>query len=124
MLMAGAVGYVSKDCLIDEVVRAIQAVTAGSRYLSPKITYIVENEYVKCLSDAADSSLVPLTSREREVLQLVANGKSTKQIALELHISTKTIEMNRRKIMEKLDIHSIAELTKYAIREGLTSLEQ
>ena len=72
---------------------------------------------------AVDSPLAALTGREREVLQLVAEGKTTKEIALELHVSTKTIEANRRQIMEKLDVHSVAELTKCAVREGLTTLE-
>lgn len=123
MLGAGAVGYVLKECLFDELIRAIKTVTAGDRYLSSRITSVVVEDYVKRLATVADSPLSTLTSREREVLQLVAEGKSTKQIALGLHVSTKTIEVNRRQIMEKLDIHSIAELTKYAVREGLTPLE-
>lgn len=122
MLSAGAAGYILKECLFDELIQAIQAVAAGGRYLSPRIADVVVNDYVKRLSIDADSPLADLTSREREVLQLVAEGKSTKQIALELHVSTKTIEANRRQTMEKLNIHSIAELTKYAVREGLTSL--
>ena len=123
MLSAGASGYILKECLFDELVQAIKAVVAGGRYLSPKITDIVVSDYVKHLSTTADSPFEALKTREREVLQLVAEGKSTKQIALELHVSTKTIEANRRQIMEKLQIHSIAELTKYAVREGLTTLE-
>lgn len=123
MLQAGAAGYILKDSLFEELVRAIKAVTAGDRYLSPKITGVVIDDYIKHLSTSAESPLATLTSREREVLQLVAEGRSTKQVALELHVSTKTIEANRRQIMEKLDLHSVAELTKYAIREGLTSLE-
>ena len=75
------------------------------------------------LSTSPESQLDKLTVREHEVLQLLAEGKSTKQIALELHVSAKTIETNRRHIMDKLDIHNVAELTKYAVREGLTSLE-
>ena len=122
MLSAGAAGYILKECLFEELVQAIQAVIAGGRYLSPRITNIVVSDYVKHLS-ATDSPITALRSREREVLQLLAEGKSTKQIALELHVSPKTVESSRRKIMEKLDIHSIAELTKYAIREGLTALE-
>ncbi|MHC4561011.1 MAG: LuxR C-terminal-related transcriptional regulator, partial [Planctomycetota bacterium] len=122
MLSAGAAGYILKECLFDELIQAIQAVAAGGRYLSPRIADVVVNDYVKRLSIDTDSPLADLTSREREVLQLVAEGKSTKQIALELHVSTKTIEANRRQTMEKLNIHSIAELTKYAVREGLTSL--
>jgi DNA-binding NarL/FixJ family response regulator len=123
MLSAGATGYILKECLFDELVQAIKAVAAGGRYLSPRITDVVVSDYVKRLSATTDSPFEALTTREREVLQLVAEGKSTKQIALELHVSTKTIEANRRQIMEKLNIHSVAELTKYAVREGLTTLE-
>jgi DNA-binding NarL/FixJ family response regulator len=123
MLSAGAAAYILKECLFDELVQAIQAVTAGGRYLSPRIADVVVEDYVKRLSTGADSPLATLTSREREVLQLVAEGRSTKEIALELHVSTKTIEANRRQIMEKLNMHSVAELTKYAVREGLTTLE-
>ena len=123
MLGAGAAGYVLKECLFDELVQAIQAVAAGGSYLSSRITGVVVEDYVKHLAKVADSPLSSLTSREREVLQLIAEGNTTKQIALNLHVSTKTIEANRRQIMEKLDVHSIAELTKYAVREGLTSLE-
>ena len=123
MLSAGAAGYILKECLFDELVQAIKAVAAGGRYLSPRIIDVVVSDYVKHLSVTADSPFEALKTREREVLQLVAEGKSTKQIALELHVSTKTIEANRRQIMEKLDIHSVAELTKYAVREGLTTLE-
>ena len=122
MLGAGAAGYVLKECLFDELIQAIKTVTAGDRYLSSRITSVVVEDYVKRLATVDDSPLSTLTSREREVLQLVAEGKSTKQIALELHVSTKTVETNRRRIMQKLDIHSVAELTKYAVREGLTSL--
>jgi DNA-binding NarL/FixJ family response regulator len=123
MLSAGATGYILKECLFDELVAAIKAVAAGGRYLSPRITDVVVSDYVKRLSASDDSPFEALNTREREVLQLVAEGKSTKQIALELHVSTKTIEANRRQIMDKLNIHSIAELTKYAIREGLTTIE-
>ena len=123
MLQAGAAGYILKECLFDELVQAIRAVSEGGRYLSPRITDVVVDDYVKRLSGGVDSPLASLTGREREVLQLVAEGKSTKQIAVELHVSTKTIEANRRQIMEKLDTYSVAELTKYAVREGLASLE-
>ena len=123
MLSAGATGYILKECLFDELVQAIKAIAAGGRYLSPRITDVVVSDYVKRLSASADSPFEALKTREREVLQLVAEGKSTKQIALELHVSTKTIEANRRQIMEKLNIHNVAELTKYAVREGLTTLE-
>ncbi len=123
MLSAGASGYILKECLFDELVHAIEAVAGGGRYLSPRITDVVIDDYVKRLAGCVDSPLESLTGREREVLQLVAEGKSTKQIAIDLHVSTKTIEANRRQIMEKLDMHSVAELTKYAIREGITALD-
>ncbi len=122
MLGAGATGYVLKECLFDELVPAIQAVAAGERYLSSTITGIEVKDYMRHPATVADSPLSSLTSREREVLQLIAEGKSTERIALDLHVSTKTIEANRRQIMEKLDVHSIAELTRYAVREGLTPL--
>jgi DNA-binding NarL/FixJ family response regulator len=123
MLSAGAAGYILKECLFDELVQAIKAVAAGGRYLSPRIADVVVSDYVKRLSATADLPFEALKTREREVLQLVAEGKSTKQIALYLHLSSKTIEANRRQIMEKLNIYSVAELTKYAVREGLTTLE-
>ena len=123
MLRSGASGYLLKDCAFEELARAIQAVVAGKAYLSPSISGIVVNDYVHRLSKADFSSSELLTDREREVLQLIAEGKSTKQIALKLHVSVKTIETHRRQIMNKLDIHTVAELTKYAIRKGLTSLE-
>jgi DNA-binding NarL/FixJ family response regulator len=123
MLSAGATGYILKECLFDELVQAIKAVAAGGRYLSPRITDLVVSDYIKRLSTSADSPFEALKNRQREVLQLVAEGKSTKQIALELHVSTKTVEADRRQIMDKLNIHSIAELTKYAVREGLTTIE-
>jgi len=123
MLKAGASGYILKECLFEELVLAIHTVAAGGTYLSPRITGVVVGDYVEYLSTASDLPLAALTDRQHEVLQLLAEGKSTKQIALQLHVSTKTIEANRRQIMEKLDIHTVAGLTKYAVREGLTSLE-
>jgi len=124
MLKAGASGYVLKECLFDELVQAVRTVAAGDIYLSPRITGVVVDDYVEHLSsETRRSKLAALSEREREVLQMLAEGKSTKNTALTLHVSPKTIESNRRRIMEKLDIHSVAELTKYAIREGLTSLE-
>jgi two-component system response regulator NreC len=123
MLKAGASGYVLKDCLFDELREAIKIVLGGGIYLSPKITGVVIDDYVQRLSKQYQSNGPVLSEREREVLQLLAEGKSTKQIALQLHVSTKTIESNRRNIMDKLGINSVAELTKYAVREGLTPLE-
>ncbi len=123
MLRAGASGYVLKECLFDELVQAIRTVVADGIYLSSRIAGVVVSDYVKHLSGSTESPLETLTAREREVLQLISEGKNTKTIALQLHVSTKTIEANRRKIMEKLHAHSIAELVKIAILGGLTSLE-
>jgi two-component system, NarL family, response regulator NreC len=123
MLKAGASGYILKDCLFDELIEAIRTVLGGGIYLSPKITGIVIDDYVQRLSKQYQSNGPVLSEREREVLQLLAEGKSTKQIALSLHVSAKTIESNRRNIMDKLRINSVAELTKYAIREGITPLD-
>jgi two-component system response regulator NreC len=123
MLRSGASGYLLKDCAFEELERAIRTVVADKTYLSPSISGLVVDDYLHRLSKADFSDSEVLTDREREVLQLMAEGKSTKQIALRLHISVKTVETHRRQIMNKLDIHTVAELTKYAIRKGLTSLE-
>lgn len=124
MLKSGASGYLLKDCAFEELALAIRAVVAGKTYLSPSISSVVVDDYLHRSPKKTDfSGLDVLTNREREVLQLLAEGKSTKQIALKLHISGKTVETHRRQIMNKLDIHTVAELTKYAIRKGLTSLE-
>jgi DNA-binding NarL/FixJ family response regulator len=123
MLRSGASGYLLKDCAFEELARAIHAVVAGKTYLSPSVSGVVVDDYLHRLSKADFSDSQVLTDREREVLQLLAEGKSTKQIALKLHISVKTVETHRRQMMNKLDIHTVAELTKYAIRKGLTSLE-
>ena len=123
MLEAGAVGYVLKECLFDEFVQAIHAVSTGKTYLSSRITGVVVEDYIKRLVKVVDSPLSSLTSREREVLQLVAEGKSTKEIALELHVSTKTIDAGRRKIMVKLNANTIVDLIKIAIVENLVSFD-
>ena len=122
MLQAGARGYLLKDSVADEIGRAVQAVLAGEVYLARKIAGVVVQDYVQRLANEEGASS-PLTGREREVLQLVAEGRSTKGIAAHLHVSIKTIETHRSQIMDKLDLHSVAELTKYAIRQGLTSLD-
>lgn len=126
MLKAGASGYLLKDCAVKELCEAIRIVAAGQVYLNPRINTLVVNDYLQYLSDNtvaefADSSV--LSAREREVLQLLAEGKRTKEIASILHVSIKTVERHRQNIMGKLNINSIAELTKYAIQEGLTSVE-
>ena len=124
MLKSGACGYLLKDCAFEELARAIRAVVDGKTYLSPAISGVVVDDYLHRLSKTDSPNGQILTNREREVLQLLAEGKSTKQIALKLHISVKTVETHRRQMMDKLDIHTVAELTKYAIRKGLTSLEK
>ncbi len=123
MLKAGASGYILKDCLFDELIEAINTVLGGGIYLSPKVAGVVIDDYVQRISKQSTPNGLALSQREREVLQLLAEGKSTKQIANFLNVSGKTIESNRRNIMDKLKINNIAELTKYAIREGLTALE-
>jgi DNA-binding NarL/FixJ family response regulator len=122
MINAGATGYLLKDCAFEEVVQAVRTVASNSTYLSPKIAEIVIKDYVHRIPKDELSSLSSLTTREREVLQLLSEGKKTKEIADMLRVSVKTAESYRQHIMEKLNIHSIAELTKFAIREGITSL--
>jgi DNA-binding NarL/FixJ family response regulator len=123
MLKAGASGYLLKDCAFEELALAIRTVIADKVYVSPAINHMMIKEYVDTLSKSEVSATSILTPREREVLQLLAEGKTTKQIAASLKVSVKTIETYRQQIMHKLDLQSIAELTKYAIREGITSLD-
>ena len=123
MLKAGASAYLLKDCAFEELVSAIRAVAAGQTYLSPRIAGIITKEFVHHLKEEDTSAFAVLTPREREVLQLLAEGWSTKRIAAHLNLSTKTIETHRSNIMNKLNIYTLPELTKYALREGLTSLD-
>lgn len=124
MLQAGASGFLLKDCAFDELARAINAVMSNQPYLSPRIAGTVIQDYVRRMTPSeSPTSDALLTTREREVLQLLAEGWSTKKIGSHLHVSVKTVETHRRQMMDKLGLHSIAEITKYAIREGLTSLE-
>jgi DNA-binding NarL/FixJ family response regulator len=122
MLKAGAAGYLLKDCAFEELSTAIRTIARGKIYLSPGIAGVVLEDYIRTGSAAAGTAFSLLSDREREVLQLMAEGRTTKEVAAQLHVSVKTIETHRTHIMAKLDIHSIAALTKYAIREGLTSL--
>ena len=124
MLRAGAAGYLLKDCEFDELARAIRTVASDHTYLSPRISNLVVADYLEHLPEDKQSPADVLTPREREVLQLLAEGESVKEIAARLNVSIKTVETHRRQVMEKLDIRSIAELTKYAVRRGLTSLIQ
>lgn len=121
-LSAGARGYLLKDSAFEELVGAINAVNNDGVYLSPKITGVIVQEYLSRSSPPVETAFSILTNREREVLQFIAEGKSTKEIAFNFKVSIKTVETQRQQIMKKLKIFSVAELTKYAIREGLTAL--
>ena len=123
MLGAGASGYLLKDAAFEELGTAIAAVIKNKTYLSPQITDTVVRDYVGGSAPAGSAAATALSAREREVLQLIAEGKATREIAAKLYVSVKTVESHRKQIMDKLDLNSIAELTKYAIREGLTSIE-
>jgi len=127
MLKAGARGYLLKDCTFQDLASAIRTVFGNRTYLSPGISDILIKDYLHNLSreesDEKPTVFSILTEREREVIQLLAEGKTTKEIATVLKVSVKTIEAFRHKIMKKLNIHSIAKLTKYAVREGLTSTD-
>jgi DNA-binding NarL/FixJ family response regulator len=122
MLAAGASGYLLKDCAFEELEKAIRAAVANDIYLSPQITRTVINHHLRNPSPTKSLVFSVLTGREQEILQLLAEGKNMKKIAFYLGVSIKTIETHRRRLMKKLNVTSIAELTKVAIREGVTSL--
>jgi DNA-binding NarL/FixJ family response regulator len=122
MLKAGASGYLLKDCPSEELVMAIKAVKKGKMFLSPAVAGKVVESFVIRRDGSDSTAFTSLTEREREVLQLIAEGSSIKEIAGLLHLSVNTIHTHRKNIMEKLDLQSTAALTKYAIREGLTEL--
>jgi DNA-binding NarL/FixJ family response regulator len=123
MFKAGASGYLLKDCDSEELISAIKAVMEDKSYISPAVAKTVIKDYIKSIREDNTSVFNVLTAREREVLQILAEGKSTRQIAAALYVSEKTVETHRRQIMNKLEIHSVAGLIKYAIREGLTTAE-
>ncbi|MGB7583123.1 MAG: response regulator transcription factor [Sedimentisphaerales bacterium] len=123
MFKAGASGYLLKDCEFDELVNAIRLVMNNKTYISPAISDVVVDNYMRQPDNAKDSVFSILSQREREVLQLLTEGKATKQIGKRLHISAKTVEVHRLNLMNKLKIDNIAQLTKYAIQEGLTQPE-
>jgi DNA-binding NarL/FixJ family response regulator len=123
MLEAGASGYLLKNAASDQLLTALEAVMRGETYLCPAIAGSVVAQAIQGGSTARPGEPRELSVREREVLQLVAEGKSSKEIATILQIAVPTVETHRRQIMEKLSLRTIAELTKYAIREGLTSSE-
>jgi len=123
MLEAGASGYVLKSGAFDELRRAVEAVREGSSYLSPRITGLVIEGHLRQAPQPEASGSASLGPRELEIVQLLAEGHTSPAIARKLHISTRTVESHRRNIMKKLGVHSVAEITKYAVREGLTSME-
>lgn len=122
MFRAGASGYLLKNCPFEELVEAVRTVIKGKIYVSPSIGDMVVQDFIS-KPEEEKSAFSVLSQREREVLQLLAEGKSTKQAALRLHVSPKTIEAHRLNLMNKLGIDNIAQLTKYAIQEGLTATE-
>jgi len=125
ILQAGASGYLVKQAAPQELISAIEAIQSGESYLSPSVSKKVVREYVQHAAGAEEEdSHQRLTDREREVLQLIAEGNSTRDIAELLHLSVKTAETHRARLMGKLDIHSTAELTQYAIRKGVISLDK
>ena len=120
-LEAGAAGYLLKERALEDLVRGIRTVVAGDTYLCPRIAGAVVEAYKSTRARADASAYSLLTAREREILQLIAEGNTNVKIAEILGLSVKTIGTHRERLMAKLDIHTVAELTKYAIREGLTS---
>jgi DNA-binding NarL/FixJ family response regulator len=131
ILGAGASGFLPKDAAFEELAVAIRTVVAKKVYLSPQVAGTVVQQFAGRPRGNGGGSgsgnggpFQALTPREREVLQLMAEGKATKEIAAALHVSVKTVETHRRQMMDKLDLQSVAQVTKYALREGLTSLEK
>ena len=121
MLKAGVSGYLLKHCAVEELLEAITLVHNNKSYLSPDIAATVMSDYAN--NFITEDEPTPLSLREREVLQLVAEGRSSEQIANHLNVTTKTVSAHRQQVMKKLNLGSIAELTKYAIREGIVALE-
>jgi len=121
-LKAGAKGYLVKDCAAEELQSAIQALAAGESFLCTKVAQVVISDYVQRSGEENVLTETILSKREQEVLRMIADGRNTKEIAFAFDCSVKTVEVHRTNIMKKLDLYSIAELTKYALREGLTSI--
>ena len=122
MLKAGASGYLLKESAGEELIAAIQTIMKNHLYISPVLMDVLVKDYIRLASQEDLSAFSILTARERGILQKLAEGKSVKEIAFDLNVSVKTIETFRRKIEDKLGLRSIVALTKYAIREGITSL--
>lgn len=123
MLRAGAMGFVLKHSAFEELVLAIKNVYSGRTFLSASIVDVVVNDYVRNLAGTDSPAYNQLTNRERQVLKLLAEGKTTKEIGFILNVSGKTVETHRLNIRDRLGIDSLAELTKFAIREGITTLD-
>ncbi|MGB5346148.1 MAG: response regulator transcription factor [Woeseia sp.] len=123
MLQAGALGYVRKESAFEEITAAVDAVSQGHVYLGEGVAGVVVNDYREMMAHRAPDESDPLSVREREVLQLLAEGRKTSEVAERLHVSPKTVETHRRQIMQKLDLDSVAALTKYAIRNGFITLD-
>lgn len=119
---AGASAYLLKEAAFEEVAVALNVVLQGKTYLSPAIAHVVVRNSVEHWSAIPRPMRRGIAGREREILQLLAEGRTSREMAASLYVSMKTIETHRKQIMDKLNLHSIAELTKYAIREGVTSL--
>jgi len=122
MMRAGAAGYVAKDSAYEELVSAVRSVMKNQAYYSPNVIRSVAQDVGGVERGGVETAFSRLSPREREVLQLIAEGKSTKEVAARLDVSIKTAETHRRNLMEKLQVDSVAELTKCAIREGLTGV--
>jgi DNA-binding NarL/FixJ family response regulator len=120
---SGALGYVVKEAAADEMAQALRAAASGRSYISPSVSghLVAELRAPNALGDASPTAWEALSSRQREVLQLIAEGRSTREIAELLHISPKTVETHRAELMRRLNIHDVAGLTRFAIREGLIS---
>ena len=123
ILDAGASGYVLKSYLFDELSRALEAVASGGYYLSPRVTDLLMQDWLRQSDSPVKSASDELTARERQIVQLTAEGRSVKEIAGIINVSPKTVHANRHALMEKLGVATVAELTKYAISRGLTSVE-
>jgi DNA-binding NarL/FixJ family response regulator len=120
---AGASGYVLKDSGFGDIVNALTVLLSGRKYIAPEISDIVLRRAVAHWISESQSNLTKISNREREVLQMVAEGRSTKEIAASLYVSIKTVETHRRQIMTRLNLPTVADLTKFAIREGITSIQ-
>ena len=123
-IKAGAAGYLVKDSAPLDLKMAIASVMRGEIYLSPRVSRHIVSGFLHGKPHQDESSMDALTARQREILQMVAEGKSTKQIAFELNVSVKTVETHRAALMERLDIHDIAGLVLYAVRHGVINVDR